>query len=145
MALDQPQYVQEYPPGVVLWIVANQKYFNSSNGQDTSYEGREGAEVDEANIREALQPFKVDLRVWNDLTLYGKEGILIRLKEIYEEVESEPNKFSGLVFLGMSHGEQVDGKDYFVTSDYNFHIGCFPLYDFRKQYHTSLHHSTRQT
>ena len=111
------QPFHEYPPGLLLWIVVNQKHFIQEVGQNTSYADREGAEVDDANLIEALKPFNVDLRIWHDLKLYGKEGILDRLKTIYDEVESQPDKFSGLVFLGMSHGEQVETKDYFVTSD----------------------------
>ena len=105
--------IEEYEPGDVLWIVINQKRFDSCDNQNL-YSERIGAEMDEANLIEALRSFKIDLRVWNDLKLYE---ILGSLKGIYEEIEKELNRYDGLVILGMSHGEHLDGKDYFVTSD----------------------------
>ena len=102
-----------YPLGLVLWIVINNKEFDYS-----FHQLREGAEVDEINLKEALLPFEVDLRVWQN---YKRQDILNSLRAIKEEVDNVPDKFSGLVILGMSHGEERDGRDYLVTSD------CKPL------------------
>ena len=106
--------VNVYPTGLVLWIVINNKEFESSDHQP-----REGAEVDETNLKKALIPFKVDLRVWQN---YKRQEILNSLKAIKVEADHDPEKFSGLVILGMSHGEEHDGRDYLVTSD------CKPLH-----------------
>ena len=115
--------LDEYPAGVFLWIIINQKKFDP--GSTVSYSEREGADVDEANIKDALEHFKVDLRVWTDLTL---SELLQSLKRIYDEVEAEPNKFAGLVILGMSHGEQIDGRDFLVTKD-NKLLSCEKVSD----------------
>ena len=104
-----PRPLSEYPPGIVLWIVINNKEFESS-----SHNEREGAEVDANNLKEALKPFKVDLRVWEN---YKRQDILNGLRSLCEEVDNEPNKFSGLVILGASHGEERDNRDYLVASD----------------------------
>ena len=103
----------EYPPGLVLWIIINNKEFDSSLHRE-----REGAEVDGINLIEALQPFQIDLRVWEN---YKRQEILNGLREIKEEVDREPNKFAGLVILGASHGVEHDGRDFLVASD------CKPL------------------
>lgn len=104
-----PRALNEYPPGIVLWIVINNKEFESS-----SYKEREGAEVDANNLQNALQPFKVELRIWEN---YKRQNILNALRALCEEVDREPNKFSGLVILGASHGEECDNRDYLVASD----------------------------
>ena len=39
------------------------------------------------------------------------------LRDLCEEVDSEPDKFAGLVILGASHGEERDNRDYLVASD----------------------------
>ena len=102
-----------YPPGLVLWVIINQKDFHSEN-DGVFYPPRDGAEVDEANLKEALNPFEVDLRVWSDQKKYE---ILKSLKGIYDEFDRDPKKYAGLVILGMSHGINIDGRDYFVTND----------------------------
>ena len=105
--------VSVYPTGLVLWIVINNEEFESS-----SHKSREGAEVDESNLKKALLPFEIDLRVWKN---YKRQDILNSLKAIKEEADHDPEKYSGLVILGMSHGEEHGGRDYLVTSD------CKPL------------------
>ena len=105
-----PRPVREYPSGLVLWIVINNKEFDDSS----SHKAREGAEVDEDNLRDALQPFRIDLRVWKN---YKRQDILNALRGVCEEVDREPRKFSGLVILGASHGEERDNRDYLVASD----------------------------
>lgn len=101
--------VCEYPSGLVLWIVINNKEFESSSHME-----REGAEVDENNLRETLRPFQIDLRVWEN---YKRQSVLNALRYVCEEVDREPRKYSGLVILGASHGEERDNRDYLVASD----------------------------
>ena len=112
-----------YPPGVFLWIIINMKKFD--NVGSNVYSEREGADVDEANLRKVLKYFDIDLRVWNDLTL---SELLKSFKSIYDEVEANPEKYAGLVILGMSHGEQIDGRDFLVTRD-NQLISCDKVSD----------------
>ena len=71
-------------------------------------------DIDVRNLIEALSPFQVNMRVWEDKK---RHEILGSLREILEEVNSEPSKYSGLVILGMSHGEDLDGRDCLVSSD----------------------------
>ena len=116
---------EEYPSGLFLWIIINQKNFDPGSSSNV-YAEREGADVDESNLREALKHFHIDLRLWNDLTL---NELLKSLKGIYDEVVAEPQKFAGLVILVMSHGEQIDGKgDFFVTRD-NKLLSCDKVSD----------------
>jgi len=99
----------KYPSGLVLWVIIKQKTFKSSKLWN-----REGADVDESNLIEALSPFQVDMRIWEDKT---RHEILTSLKGIFDEVNMEPNKYSGLVILGMSHGLNVNGRDCLLASD----------------------------
>ena len=39
------------------------------------------------------------------------------MRDVCEEVDREPRKYSGLVILGASHGEDRDNRDYLVASD----------------------------
>ena len=116
--------LDEYPQGLFLWIIINQTKFDSCNG-NISYSEREGAEVDEVNLRDALKHFEIDLRVWKDLT---KSELYKSLNEIYYEVDAEREKYAGLTFLCMSHGEQIDGKDFLVTKD-NQYVSCEKIVD----------------
>ena len=118
------QWLDNYPSGTFLWIIINQIKFDRENS-GVSYAEREGAEVDEANLRDALEYFEIDLRIWKDMTL---SELLASLKRLYEELEAEPNKFAGLVFLCMSHGEQIKEKDFLVTKD-NKYLSCDKIVD----------------
>ena len=83
------------------------------------HEQREGADVDENNLIEALRPFHIDIRVWRD---FKRQEILDAIRGVLDEVNNETNKYAGLVILGMSHGEvREDGRDYILASD------CKPL------------------
>ena len=108
MTSSQVSFPNEYPPGLVLWVIVNQVEF------DSLYPTRDGANVDENNLIEALRPFQVEIRVWRDFRL---NEVLQSLRELYEELNNNASKYSGLVVLGMSHGEQRDGLDYLVTKD----------------------------
>ena len=110
--------VEEYPHGLVLWIILNEILFDErfqllTQGRVIFYD-RVGSNVDESNIEEALKPFNVDLRKWTNMT---KAEILDALIEVKKEADNNPTKFAGLVFLFMSHGMQLRGRDYLVTSD----------------------------
>ena len=104
-----PVAIREYPSGLVLWVVINNKVFETS-----SHKERQGAEVDENNLKKALQRFQVDLRVWKN---FKRQEILNALRDLCEEVDRDVYKFSGLVILGASHGEERDNRDYLVASD----------------------------
>ena len=65
-------------------------------------------------IKEALEPFHVDLRVWTDKTLDEIDDLL---DEVKQEADDNPNKFAGLIFLGMSHGFKPREKDFLITTD----------------------------
>ena len=116
--------LDEYPSGLFLWITINQTKFDCGSG-NISYAEREGAEIDESNLKDALKHFEIDLRIWKDLT---QSELLKSLKAIYDEIEEVPNKYAGLVFLCMSHGEQIDGKDCLVTRDNKF-LSCEKIVD----------------
>ena len=105
--------VPEYPKGLVLWIIVNNTKFDTILGEE-QYEYREGAEVDENKLKEALDKFHIDLRIWRDMTL---REIKRELFDIKSEANDEPDKFAGLVIMGMSHGEQIGGEDLLVTKD----------------------------
>ena len=105
--------IPEYPKGLVLWIIINHTKFDTILGVE-EYEYREGAEVDENKIKDALEKFYIDLRIWKDMTLHE---IKKKLLDIKNEANSGPNKFAGLVIMGMSHGEQINGVDMLVTKD----------------------------
>ena len=105
--------VPEYPKGLVLWIIINNTKFDTILGEE-QYEYREGAEVDENKLKEALDKFHIDLRIWRDMTL---REIKRELFDIKSEANDEPDKFAGLVIMGMSHGEQIGGEDLLVTKD----------------------------
>ena len=109
---------KEYPKGLVLWIILNEKLFNVReqfliHGK-VMFDDRIGADIDQSNIEKALEPFNVDVRKWYNMTL---KEILNSLDKLKKEVDNNPTKFSGFVFLGMSHGFQPKEKDYLVTSD----------------------------
>ena len=116
--------LDEYPQGLFLWIIINQINFDSGT-DNTLFAEREGANVDEANLRDVLKHFEIDLRVWRDLTL---NELLRSLNRLYYEVDSDHNKYAGLVFLCMSHGKQIDGKDFLVTKD-NKYLSCEKVVD----------------
>ena len=65
---------EEYPKGLVLWIILNEVLFDVEK-QRAMDEGRvrfgnrPGAEADTSKIKDALEPFNVDLRIWTDKTL----------------------------------------------------------------------------
>ena len=103
----------EYPKGLVLWIIINHTRFDRILGEE-EYEYREGADVDERKLKEALEKFCIDLRVWRDKTLRELKKDLLDIKS---EVNDETSKFAGLVIMGMSHGEHVNGEDLLVTKD----------------------------
>ena len=105
--------VPEYPKGLVLWIIINHTKFDEVLGVE-EYEFREGAEVDENKLKESLEKFYVDLRIWRDTTL---REIKKELLDIKSEANDEPDKFAGLVIMGMSHGEQIGSEDLLVTKD----------------------------
>ena len=73
-----PIPVSVYPTGLVLWIVINNEEFESS-----SHKSREGAEVDESNLKKALLPFEIDLRVWKN---YKRQDILNSLKQLRKKL-----------------------------------------------------------
>ena len=110
---------EEYAKGLVLWIILNEVLFDIEK-QRAMDEGRvrfgnrPGAEADTLKIKEALEPFQVDLRIWTDKTLAEIDD---SLNEIKKEADDNPNKFAGLVFLGMSHGFKPREKDFLITSD----------------------------
>ena len=109
---------EEYPKGLVLWIILNEVLFDVQyqllkEGR-VRFGNRPGAEVDTSKIKEALEPFDVDLRVWTDKTL---KEIYDSLDQVKKEANDNPTKFAGFVFLGMSHGFKPHEKDYLITSD----------------------------
>ena len=106
----------EYPKGLVLWLIINQKTFDAKTGMEV-YENREGADQDELNLKNALAPFYIDLRLKFDLTL---DEIIELLYDVKREADENPNKFAGLVVLVMSHGLQVNRSDFLVTRDCKF-------------------------
>ena len=110
--------VEEYPQGLVLWIILNEVVFDAEiqllNKGRIIFAERAGAKVDESNIEESLKPFNIELRKWTNM---NKNEILDALVDVKKEADNNPTKFAGLVFLGMSHGVQSRGKDYLVTSD----------------------------
>ena len=116
--------LDEYPRGLFLWIIINQINFDSETGSTLLTE-REGATVDEANLRDVLKHFEIDLRVWKDLTLNELRRSLNRL---YYEIDSDHDKYAGLVFLCMSHGKQIEGKDFLLTKD-NKYLSCEKIVD----------------
>ena len=110
--------VEEYPHGLVLWIMINEILFDErfqfiTQGRVNFYD-IVGADVDESNMDQALKPFNVDLWKWTNMT---KAEILDALEEVKKEADNNPTKFAGLVLLFMSHRIQRGGKDYLVTSD----------------------------
>ena len=102
----------EYPKGLVLWIIINEVLFDMQYQLDMEgrirFGNRRGADVDKSNIQKALEPYNVDLRVWTDMTL---AEILDSLDQVKKEADNNPTKFAGLVLLGMSHGFQHKEKD----------------------------------
>jgi hypothetical protein len=109
---------KEYPEGLVLWIILNERLFDVrhqflTHGRVMFYD-RIGADMDQSLIEEALEPFNVDVRKWYNMTI---SEILDALDKVKKEADNNPTKFAGFVFLGMSHGFGPQEKDYLVTSD----------------------------
>ena len=84
------------------------------NYGEVRYSDRIGSSLDASNIEDALKPFNVDVRTWTNMS---KAEILDALDKVKKEVDNDPTKFSGFVFLGMSHGFQPMHKDYLITCD----------------------------
>ena len=97
--------IKEFPKGLVLWIILNEVTFDVQYQLDNEghirFKNSIGADVDKSKIEDALKPFNIDLRVWTDMKLVD---ILKSLDKVKKEVDDNPTKFSGLVFLAMSHG-----------------------------------------
>ena len=111
--LYQTTPLPEYPKGKVLWITINHTQFDRFLFKENA-NPRDGAEVDETILQQTLQKFNVDYRLWKDMTL---EEIIKALNDVREEANNEPQKFSGLVIVGMSHGVQIEGHDLMMTRD----------------------------
>ena len=124
---------EQYPKGLVLWIVLNEVLFDVEKQRALDkgrvrFGNRPGAEIDASKIKEALEPFHVDLRVWTDKNLSEIDKLLNQVKK---EADDNPNKFAGLVFLGMSHGFKRHEKDFLITSD----IKMLDLSEVTEQFH----------
>ena len=108
---------EEYPQGLVLWIILNEVLFDIRKQFLTHgkimFDDRIGADKDESKIEEALRPFNVELRIWSNFTL---AETLRALDAVKKEADNNPTKFAGLVFCGMSHGFSRT-KEYLITSD----------------------------
>ena len=103
-----------YSIGTLLWIMVNEKDFSLHTDESNFDSLREGSETDEINIKDALQPFDVCVRLWENKTL---DELLGSLTSVKKEVHDNPEKFAGLVMLIMSHGVTKDHQDFVVTND----------------------------
>lgn len=104
---------KSYPTGKTLCVFLNVKDFDLVDGE-VVFQPREGADVDERELQEALSPFNIEVRLWQNLT---EAEIKQSMQDLKVEVDETPQSYAAFVLFAMSHGGQIHGHDFIVTKD----------------------------